>query len=226
VNAPKARNTPKKRVEDFRRTPGLSAKVNPERSYGHLYDKVYRVDVLHEAWNRVSANDGSAGVDGVSLRWIREYGVEKYLEELGTALREKRYRPDRIKRVFIPKPDGRYTRNGKARTTLIKVPRRKSLEKIRRGIKEAVKFLPLNEPVGRAVQAVNLRLRGWANYFRIGHAYRYLKAMVWHAEKQLRIFIRRKFQRKRSQGTRCPYPSEYLHEHLGLYTVEVLYAGK
>lgn len=276
MNAPKARNTPKQRVEAFRRTLGLSAKMHPGRSYGHLYDKVYRADVLREAWNRVSAHGGSAGVDGVSIRWIREYGVDRYLDELGTVLREKRYKPNRIRRVLIPKPDGRqrplgiptvtdrvvqmavklvieplneaktrvvhatagfeflgfrfrpgvYVRNGRSRTTLIKVPGVKALAKIRQGIKTAVKSLALNEPVARAVQAANLRLRGWANYFRIGHAYRHLKAMVWHAETQVRIFIRRKFQRKGSLGSSSPYPSKYLHEHLGLYTVEVLYAGR
>jgi RNA-directed DNA polymerase len=433
VIAQKAKPTLKQRVEEFRRKLGLSAKANPQRRYASLYDKVYRPDVLREAWTRVSANGGGAGVDGVSIAWIREYGVERYLEELGTELSERRYRPGRIKRVYIPKPDGRqrplgvptvtdrvvqmavkllieplfeadfldcsygfrparsqhqalratdkylyrgfrwvvdvdlrsyfdtiphdrllklverrvndrmilrlirdwlkagiqfegkveypelgsaqggvlspllsniylhevdkrwyrqksnaqlvryaddmlilcgteeiakrehdllrdtlremglslnedktrvvpaeagfdflgfsfrpgtYIRNGEPRTILIKVPRRKSLEKIRQGIKEAVKFLPLNEAVGPAVQAVNLRLKGWANYFRIGHAYEHLQAMVWHAEKQLRIFIRRKFQRKYSQGTRRTYPSNYLHSTLGLYTVEVLYAGK
>jgi RNA-directed DNA polymerase len=107
VNAEEARNTPKNRVESFRQKLGLSAKVNPNRSYGNLYDKVYRPDVLREAWDRVSRNGGAAGVDGKSIGWIREYGVEKYLEELGTELREERYRPERIKRVFIPKPDGR-----------------------------------------------------------------------------------------------------------------------
>ena len=84
-----------------------SAKADPMRRYGNLYDKVCRADVLWEAWRRVSRNGGSAGVDGVSIEWIREYGVAKYLKELGTLLRAKRYRPDRIKRVYIPKPDGR-----------------------------------------------------------------------------------------------------------------------
>jgi RNA-directed DNA polymerase len=119
---------------------------------------------------------------------------------------------------------GRYVRNGRGRTTTIKVPRGQALKGIRLRIKDAVKSIPLNAAVGTAVKAINVRLKGWANYFRISQMYRPLKRLVWHAEKQLRIFIRRKFQRKRSQGTRCRYPAEYLHAHLGLYTVESLYA--
>jgi len=433
VNAGRASDTLKKGVRKLQRGLYLSAKANPARSYGNLYDKVYRCDVLREAWSRVSRNGGSAGVDGVSMGWIRQYGVEKYLEELGTILREKRYRPNRIRRVYIPKPDGRqrplgiptvmdrvvqmavkivieplyeadfldcsygfrprrsahqaiekideclrrgfrwvvdvdlqsyfdtiphdrlleqvkrrvhdrtlvrlirqwlkagilvdgrvdypdrgspqggvlspllsnlylhevdrqfprrgtkvhlvryaddllilcgteadardayarltrvvndlgltlnaektrvlhaetgfdflgfsfrpgtYQRNGRQRTLLIKVPRRRALEGIRQRIKDAVKFTPLNEAVRTAVNAVNARLKGWTNYFRIGRLYPFLKGLVWHAEKQLRLFLRRKFQRKYSQGTRCTYPPQYLHEHLGLYTVPQLYAGR
>jgi group II intron reverse transcriptase/maturase len=120
---------------------------------------------------------------------------------------------------------GTYPRNGRKRTTMIKIPRRRALEGIRQRIKDAVKSVPLNEAVGTAVKTVNARLKGWTNYFRIGHLYPFLKGLIWHAEKQLRIFLRRKFQRKYSQGTRHTYPPEYLHEHLGLYTATQLYAG-
>ena len=85
----------------------VSAKSQPERRYGNLYDKVWRPDVLREAWKRVSANRGAPGVDGKSIQWIRDYGVDRYLAELGVVLRADDYRPDLVRRTYIPKGDGR-----------------------------------------------------------------------------------------------------------------------
>jgi len=85
----------------------VSAKSQPERRYGNLFDKVWRPDILAEAWKRVSANRGAPGVDGQSIQWIRDYGAERYLEELGGLLRAGAYHPDLVRRTFIPKGDGR-----------------------------------------------------------------------------------------------------------------------
>lgn len=71
-----------------------------------LYDKVYRDDVLIEAWKRVKANKGSSGVDGIRIEDIEKMGIEKYLKELKKELREGKYIPSPVKRVMIPKPDG------------------------------------------------------------------------------------------------------------------------
>ena len=71
-----------------------------------LMDKVYAPDTLEAAWNKVQANDGAAGVDGQSLeRFAAQEGL--YLNELATALREGSYRPQPVKRVDIPKGDGK-----------------------------------------------------------------------------------------------------------------------
>jgi RNA-directed DNA polymerase len=71
-----------------------------------LMDKVYALDTLEAAWNKVQANDGAAGVDGQSLeRFAAQEGL--YLNELATALREGSYRPQPVKRVDIPKGDGK-----------------------------------------------------------------------------------------------------------------------
>ncbi len=427
--AERAQHTPKKRVRELQRRLYSSAKADPERSFGILYDKVYSKKVLREAWKRVSRNGGSAGVDEKSIEWIWEYGVKKYLEELRNALVEEWYRPDKILRVYILKLDGRkrplgiptvtdrvvqaavkmvieplfeadflecsygfrpkrsshqaiaeiekylrngyrwivdvdlksyfdtipheplmklverrvrdpkvlrlirrwlkagvmekgeikypemgspqggvlspllsniylheldkewqkrgagvklirfaddviilcrteeearreyaylqevvkgmqltlneektrvapvregfnflgfsfrlgtYFRNGKRREIMIKVPRHRAVKAIQMKIKEAVKDIRLGESVAQAVKAVNRRLKGWANYFQIGNVWKTLKKLVRHAGEQLRLFMRRKYQRKRTQcGSR--WPNTYFHEQYGLYTVAQLY---
>jgi RNA-directed DNA polymerase len=71
-----------------------------------LMDKVYAPTTLEAAWEKVGANDGAAGVDGQSIERF-EARAELYLAELSTALREGSYRPQPIRRVEIPKGDGR-----------------------------------------------------------------------------------------------------------------------
>jgi RNA-directed DNA polymerase len=84
-----------------------AAKQSPERRFHALYDRVCRGDVLWEAWCRVRANRGAAGVDRITLAYVQEeYGVERLLAELQADLREGTYRPAPARRVEIPKPDG------------------------------------------------------------------------------------------------------------------------
>jgi len=83
-----------------------AAKASPTRRFHALYDKMYREDVLAKAWREVKANAGSAGVDGQTIEQIEQQGVEGFLAELATELREGRYRPQAVRRVRIPKPDG------------------------------------------------------------------------------------------------------------------------
>ena len=79
----------------------------PERRFHALYDRVFRGDVLGEAWRRVRANRGAAGVDRLTLGQVEVYGVGRLLDELARDLRAGRYRPAPARRVDIPKPDGR-----------------------------------------------------------------------------------------------------------------------
>ena len=93
-------------VRELQRTLWACAKRSPDRRFHALYDRVWRSDVLREAWRRVKGNRGAAGVDRVTLAAIEAYGVERLLGELQVALREGSYRPAPVRRVTIPKSDG------------------------------------------------------------------------------------------------------------------------
>jgi group II intron reverse transcriptase/maturase len=80
------------------------AKREPACRFHSLYDKIYRKDVLLHAWRCCRANGGAPGVDGVTFKQIAAGGVGGWLEELAKELREKTYRPDGVRRVWIPKP--------------------------------------------------------------------------------------------------------------------------
>lgn len=98
------------RVRALQRVLYRSAKQEPHRRFHALYDKVARGDVLWRAWAEVANNQGAPGIDGVSIASIEDRGVEgvrAFLDELAAALRDKQYRPQRLRRVHIPKPDGR-----------------------------------------------------------------------------------------------------------------------
>src|SRR5215469_9258181 len=83
------------------------AKGSPNFRFYALYDKVYRKDVLAFAYACCKANGGAAGVDGQRFEDIEEYGVERWLDELAEELRSRTYRPLPVRRVYIPKPDGK-----------------------------------------------------------------------------------------------------------------------
>ena len=82
------------------------AKQEPNFKFYVLYDKTFIAYVLKEAWLKVKATDSAAGIDGQTVADVENYGVEKYLYEIGEELRKQTYQPKPIKRIYIPKANG------------------------------------------------------------------------------------------------------------------------
>ena len=99
--------TPVDKVRQLQSRLSEAAKQHPGRRFHALYDRIYRGDVLMEAWTRVKRNRGAAGVDAVTLAAVEQHGVDRFLSEIAASLREGKYRPQPVLRRYIPKADGR-----------------------------------------------------------------------------------------------------------------------
>ena len=98
---------PEDKVRQLQRRLCVAAKRQPERRFHALYDRIARSDVLAEAWKRVRANKGAAGVDATTIAELETYGVERFLEELHVELLAGEYRTRAVLRRYIPKSDGK-----------------------------------------------------------------------------------------------------------------------
>src|SRR5580658_4852490 len=105
-NFPEGKHIAPAKVRQLQNRLWAAAKQSEGRRFHALYDRIYRSDVLWEAWKRVRANRGAAGVDGLTLAAVEDYGVERMLGELQESLRAGIYHPKAVRRVEIPKPDG------------------------------------------------------------------------------------------------------------------------
>ncbi len=95
------------KVRALQRVLYRSAKQDGSRRFYALFDKVARSDILFRAWGDVAANRGAPGVDGISVADVESSGVGEFLSQLAVALQTGTYRPVPLRRVYIPKPDGR-----------------------------------------------------------------------------------------------------------------------
>jgi group II intron reverse transcriptase/maturase len=100
------RRKPIDQVRQLQRRLWAAAKRQPGRRFHALMDRIWRGDVLQEAWKRVRRNRGSAGVDAQTLAEIEQHGVTLFLEEIAATLRAGTYRPKPVLRRYIPKGDG------------------------------------------------------------------------------------------------------------------------
>jgi group II intron reverse transcriptase/maturase len=103
----KGLNHPTDKVRELQRSLYRTAKKNRKRRFHALYDRIARSDVLREAWERVKSKRGAGGIDGETLAMIEQRGVQDFLEGIQVDLNEKRYRPRPVRRVYIPKSDGK-----------------------------------------------------------------------------------------------------------------------
>jgi RNA-directed DNA polymerase len=99
--------TPPPKVQKLQTALHAKAKGSPSYRFYALYDKVHRRDILEFAYLRCRTNDGAPGVDGQTFEAIEAYGRGRWLDELTTELRDRTYRPSPVRRVLIPKPDGK-----------------------------------------------------------------------------------------------------------------------
>src|ERR1022692_4143293 len=99
--------TTPKSVWELQEALHAKAKREPACRFHSLHDKMYRKDILFHAWRCCRANGGAPGVDGVTFAQIESGGVDGWLEELVKELRGKTYRPQAVRRVWIPKPGGK-----------------------------------------------------------------------------------------------------------------------
>jgi RNA-directed DNA polymerase len=104
---PTTANHPIDKVRQLQRKLWACAKQSRTRRFHAVYDRIYRSDVLREAWKRVRSNSGAAGVDRETIQAIEQRGVEGFLMELQEALQAGRYRPQPVRRRYIPKADGK-----------------------------------------------------------------------------------------------------------------------
>ena len=98
---------PPPKVQKLQEALHAKAKGSPDYRFYALYDKVYRKDILEWAYVRCRANDGAPGVDRQTFEDIEAYGLDRWLDELAAELKAKTYRPQPVRRVFIPKGDGK-----------------------------------------------------------------------------------------------------------------------
>jgi len=99
--------TPVSKVRELQEKLGSAAKRSRNRRFHALLDRIYRADVLWEAWSRVRANGGAPGLDGKTIQAIEEHGVEQFLEGIRKDLKAGEYWPPPVRRKYIPKPDGK-----------------------------------------------------------------------------------------------------------------------
>jgi len=94
-------------LQDLRRRLYIKAKAEPTWRFWGLYVHICKIETLQHAYEMAKKNDGAPGIDGVTFEAIEQGGAERFLNQLREELVQKRYRPQRLRRVEIPKDGGK-----------------------------------------------------------------------------------------------------------------------
>ena len=184
--------TPPPKVQKLQAALHAKAKGSPGYRFYLLYDKVYRRDVLAFAYQCCLANGGAAGVDNQTFADIEKYGVGRWLDELAEELKKKTYRPQPVRRVYIPKPDGK-----------------------RRPLTGRNMVWAEDED---RIERINRLLNGWANYFRLGSVSKAYRLIDQYTRHRLRQWLRAKHRLQGEEKSR--FPDQYLEQRLGLIRLQ------
>ena len=176
-------NNSKEKVRQLQNKLYLTAKKCDSRRFHALYDKVYRDDVLFEAWKRVKANKGSSGVDGIRIEDIEEMGIEKYLSEIKSELMDGKYKPSPVKRVMIPKPDGSERPLG--------IPTVKDSKK---NVNGRSLLVAKEEDL---IKNLNPKITGWKNYYSTKTNEKWMQALDWYIICTFTRWYNKKHQRRK-----------------------------
>ena len=176
-------NNSKEKVRQLQNKLYLTAKKCDSRRFHALYDKVYRDDVLFEAWKRVKTNKGSSGVDGIRIEDIEEMGIEKYLSEIKSELMDGKYKPSPVKRVMIPKPDGSERPLG--------IPTVKDSKK---NVNGRSLLVAKEEDL---IKNLNPKITGWKNYYSTKTNEKWMQALDWYIICTFTRWYNKKHQRRK-----------------------------
>ena len=176
-------NNSKEKVRQLQNKLYLTAKKCDSRRFHALYDKVYRDDVLFEAWKRVKANKGSSGVDGIGIEDIEEMGIEKHLSEIKSELMDGKYKPSPVKRVMIPKPDGSERPLG--------IPTVKDSKK---NVNGRSLLVAKEEDL---IKNLNPKITGWKNYYSTKTNEKWMQALDWYIICTFTRWYNKKHQRRK-----------------------------
>jgi len=171
-----------------------------------LADKVWREDILQHAYRLVRANGGAPGIDGETLQTIEAgEGEAKFLSALQQELKEKSYRAQAVRRVYIPKADGKKRPLG--------------IATIRDRVAQMAVKLVI-EPIFEAdFERVNQYVRGRVNYFHVHNSTRVFARQRFFLEQRLRKYLQKRRQR-RGNGL-MQWPASQLYQELGVYAIPI-----
>ena len=221
---------PPEKLPKLRAALHAKAKASPKQRFHALYDKVYRRDVLAHAYVCCKANGGAAGVDDQTFADLETYGRDRWLGELAETLRVKTYRPGPVRRVWIPKPDGRqvpgetfdflgytfglhWTHRTK-RKLLCGAPSKKRVVRVCQKISTITDRRRSGLAPAEVVAELNRVLRGWAGYFCLGPVSDTYRAINSHTRYRFRKWWGAKHKNARLGP--CWYWSPWLERTYGL----------